>query len=236
MKKARIAALGASLAMTAGLVAAATGATGAYFSDTVSGNASGTIGSIQIAPTNGAGSMALAFTDLLPGTPQTVSVAYTNTGNSTEDVYVVFPDNIALSALNNLGRYGTVHLSSTGAGAVGDVFDSNNLNDNIKSCGAFSQSPTGLLPGCWPVPNQLLVASNLAPGAAGTFAFSFMYASALSNQGPNPGTGVWNTFPVSGQTFGTNSDQSQPTSGSGLPYEIVATQPGINPGAAGTLP
>jgi hypothetical protein len=236
MKIARIAALGASLAMTGGLIAAATGATGAYFSDTVNGDATGTIGSIQISPTNGAASLALAFTNLLPGTPQTVSVAYTNTGTSAEDVYVVFPDDIALSALNNLGRYGTVHLTSSGAGAVGDVFDSNNLNDNITTCGTFSQSPTGSVPGCWPIPNQLLVASNVAPGSAGTFAFSFMYASALSNQGPNPGTGVWNTFPVSGQTHTSNSNPSQATSGSGLPYEIVATQPGITPGAAGTLP
>jgi hypothetical protein len=236
MKKARIAALGASLAITGGLVAAATGATGAYFSDTVNGDATGTIGSIQITPTNGASSMALAFTNLLPGTPQTVTVAYTNTGNSAEDVYIVFPDNIALSALNNLGRYGTVHLSSSGAGAVGDVFDSNNLNDNIGSCGSFSQLPTGSIPGCWPVPSQLLVASDVAPGTAGTFLFSFMYASALSNQGANPGTGVWNTFPVTGQTFTTPSDNSQPASGAGLPYEIVATQPGITPGAAGTLP
>lgn len=230
MKTARIAALGTSLVMTGGLVAAATGATGAYFSDTVNGSVTGTIGSIQITPTNGAASMALAFTNLLPGTPQTVSVAYTNTGTSAEDVYVVFPDDIALSALNNLGRYGTVHLTSSGAGAVGDVFDSNNLNDNVTSCGPFSQA------GCWPVPNQVLVASNLAPGSAGTFVFSFMYASALSNQGPNPGTGVWNTFPVSGQTYTANSDPSQATSGSGLPYEIVATQPGITPGAAGTRP
>ena len=36
--------------------------------------------------------MDLAFSNMLPGDPQTVTVNYQNTGANTEDVYVVFPN------------------------------------------------------------------------------------------------------------------------------------------------
>jgi hypothetical protein len=226
----------AAIVGTVGLVGAtafvASGQTGAYFSDTHTGSISGTIGSIRITPSGGTEStdgsfMDLAFSNLLPGDPQTVTVNYQNTGADTEDVYVVFPNATALSALNNLGRYGTVHLSSSGNGAVGDVFDSANLNDNSGSC------PLGVgTPPCEPLPKDLLIASGVNPGGTGSFSFSFNYASALSGQAPVGSTAYWNTYPVAGQTTTNGTDGS----GNGLPYEIVATQPGVTPGAVGTLP
>ncbi len=100
------------------------------------------------------------------------------------------------------------------------------------------------------------IASNLAKGAAGTFHFSFNYASKLSTQPPSPV--AWNSYPLPGYqgkavdyatcvaptpgglggTYGDCSNNQTtinpadvPSSGSGLPYEIVATQPGITPGA-----
>jgi hypothetical protein len=179
--------------------------------------------------------MDLAFTNLLPGDPQTVSVAYQNTGLNPEDVWITFPNATALSALNDLGRYGTVHLTSSGYGAVGDVFDSANLNDNSTTCGPFSQSPGQ----CWPLPAQLQIASNVTPGNGGTFSFSFMYASKLSTQAPGA---PWNTYPVPAGPYSASNTNGQFTvnasdgTGAGLPYDIVATQVGILPGAAGTLP
>jgi hypothetical protein len=234
----------------------AAGQSGAYFSETHTGAIGGTIGSIHITPSGGTSNGSdvgtdLAFNDLLPGAAQSVTLDYQNTGSSAEDVWIVFNNATALSALNNLGTYGTVHLSATGDGALnnGDIFDSANLNDRSATCGAFSPS------GCWPVPNEVQIAADVAPDATGTFSFSFMYASAIKAQ-PAGLTGQWNTYPIDGYDgsvgyatclassggSASNCSNNQTTvnagdgSGSGLPYEIVATQPGIQPGAVGTHP
>jgi hypothetical protein len=208
-------ALVASVALLGGTAWLAAGATGAYFSDTHSGTISGTVGSIRVTPYGGSGVSGadISFSNMLPGAAQTATVDYQNTGLDPEDVYIVFNNATALSALNNLGTYGEAHLSANGT----PLFDSANLNDNSTSCGPFSPS------GCWPMRSQYLVASNVAPGATGSVSLTFNYASKLKSQGP----GVWNSYPVSGQ-FTTNASEG---SGSGLPYEIVATQPGVTPGS-----
>ena len=182
---------------------------------------------ILITPSGGTGpsSMNLTFNKLLPGAEQTVTVNYQNSGTSREDVYVVFPNATALSALNNLGQYGAVHLSSAGAGSLGDVFDTTNLSDKLTTCGTFSPS------GCWPLLAQYAVARNIEPMTKGSFSFSFEFASAYSKQAPAGTTALWNPFPVTGQTHVVASDGS----GAGLPYEIVATQPGITPGQKGNI-
>jgi hypothetical protein len=235
--KVKCAAIVGTAALLGGTAFVASGSTGAYFSDTHTGAISGTIGSIRITPSGGTAStdgslMDLAFNDMLPGDPQTVTVNYQNTGSNPEDVYVVFPNATALSALNNLGTYGTVHVSSAGTGSVGDIFDSNNLNDNSVTCPVGSTTPPSHPYPCEPLPNELLIASNLTPGAGGTFSFTFNYASALSTQAPVGTTANWNTYPVSGQVTTNAGDGT----GNGLPYEIVATQHGITPGAVGTTP
>ena len=169
--------------------------------------------------------MDLAFNNLLPGDPDTVTVNYQNTGNNPEDVYVVFPNATALSALNSLGSYGTVHLSSAGTGSVGDVFDSANLNDNGTSCPVGSTSQTHPIP-CEPLPGQLLIANNVGPGAGGSFSFSFNYASVVSTQ-PACGWydgGLEHLPRQSGQTTTNSSDGT----GNGLSYRIVATQHGLD--------
>jgi hypothetical protein len=234
--KVRCAAVVGTVALLGGTAFVASGSTGAYFSDTHTGAISGTIGSIRITPSGGTASadhslMDLAFTNMLPGDPQTVTVDYQNTGNNPEDVYIVFPNATALSSLNNLGTFGTVHLSSAGNGAVGDVFDSANLNDNGTSCPVGSFTTTHPTP-CEPLPSQLLIASNVNPGDTGTFSFAFNYASALSTQPAVGTTANWNTYPVAGQVTTNSADGT----GNGLPYEIVATQHGITPGAKGTTP
>ena len=224
--KMRVLTLVATMGLLGGTALVASGSTGAYFSDSVTGGITGTIGSIAITPST---STAIAFSNLLPGAAQTVSVSYSNTGTSPEDVYLTFPNLTALSALNNLGRYGQVHVTSSGYGAVGDVFDSANLNDNVTSCGGFSQTPgSGPTSGCWPLTNNLLLASQVAPGAGGSFTFSFEYASALTTQ-PIVTT-PWNSYPVAGQFTVNGGDGT----GSGLPFDIVATQVGITPGQVGS--
>ena len=187
----------------------------------------GLTNTISITASGGSGRLStdLSFNRLLPGAAQTVSVNYRNSGTGDEDVYVIFPNATALSALNTLGHYGAVHLSSTGTGSIGDVFDSTNLSDNHTTCATFSAT------GCWPLTSQYEIARNIGPTTSGTFSFSFEYASAYNKQAPSGTTGYWNPYPVSGQTTVLATDGS----GSGLPYEIVATQPGVVPGETGKI-
>ncbi len=242
----RVLGLMASVALLGGVAFVASGQTGAYFSQTVQGGITGTVGSIHITPSTATN---ISFSNLLPGAPQSVSVSYENTGSSPEDVYINFNNLTALSALNNLGRYGAVHISSAGYGAVGDVFDSFNLNDNSSTCEQpfVNTPPSGPTSACWPVPNQLLLASNVASGATGSFTFTFEYASALSTQSGNF-TDPWNTYPTAASVACTPSPSAYSPSctngqfvvnpadgsGAGLPFQIVATQVGITPGQVGS--
>lgn len=219
-KKTRFVSVFASLILFFGVLILAVGSTGAYFSDTHPGTITGTIGSIRITPSGGTGNTgtAMNFTNLLPGVPQTVTIGYKNTGANNEDVYIIFNNATALSALNNLGTYGAVTLSANGT----TLFQSANLDDNSTSCGAFKST----LPSCWPLLSQYKVASNVPPGATGSISFSFSYASKLKGQASAGTITSWNVYPVPGQ-FVTNSSDG---TGSGLPYQIAATQVGITPG------
>jgi hypothetical protein len=239
--KSKVIALTASVLLLGGTAFIASGATGAYFSDSVSGGVSGTVGSIDLAADSPLG---INFANLLPGVPSTVQVNFHNSGTSPEDVYLTFPNATALSALNNLGRYGSVTVGANGQGSLGTVFTSYNLNDNGTTCGPFSNSPaTGPTSGCWPVPGQIQLASNVQPGSNEDFTFTFEYATALTGNGP----ATWNTYPASAQSYsqcvaaaGSGCDNDQFTvnpsdgTGSGLPYDLVATQVGITPGQAGS--
>ena len=217
----KTAALVASVALLGGTALIASGATGAYFSDSKPGTISGTVGNVHVSVNGGNGALLsdLHFTNLLPGEAQTVNLNYKNTGSSAEDIYIVFPNATALSALNNLGTFGEAHLSANGT----PLFDSANLKDSSSSCGAFSPS------GCWPLAKQYLLVSNLGAGYTGNLAFSFNYASKLKGQAPEYAAAApWNSYPVTGQTTINSGDT--PATGAGLPYQIVATQHGITPG------
>jgi hypothetical protein len=214
-KLARIAGFTVALGATASLAGFAATGTGAYFSDSSPGTITGSVGSILVSVSGGNGSSStdFHFDRLLPGTPQTATVTFTNTGNSPEDVYLTFPNLTALSSLNNLGTFGSVQVTQADGTTI---FSSSNLNDNSTSCGPFG--PTGGL--CWPLPSQLKVDSNLAPGNSDHATFTFAYPAKLHGTGG----GVWNTYPVAGQ-FTTVANQS----GDGLPIAIVATQVGQTP-------
>lgn len=216
-KKTILGAGGVAVALTMAL--AALGPTGAYFSDTAQGTVTGSVGSIKIAGADGGGTdqLDLTFTNLLPGTVQTVSSRYVNTGLNAQDVWVVFNDDDALHALNDLGHYGEFHVASNGT----EIFASANLNDDADGtpgCGGFSTT------GCWLVPQMIQVGSDVAPGGVGSVSFGFGYGSQLSGQSA-AGGGVWNSYPV-----GTVAVPNPTIVGNGLPYQIVATQVGHAPG------
>jgi hypothetical protein len=223
----RLTALAVTLAAALSLGLVAVGATGAYFSDTHNGAVAGTIGSIKVTTSGGSGADGLdfSFANLLPGEPQTAVVHYTNSGNNAEDVYLKFPNATALSALNNLGTYGEVHVVANGT----EVFASTNLNDRSATCGAFSTT------GCWPLPQTLKVASNVAPGHSGTIKFTFNYASKMKTQPAAGTTAEFNTYPVPAGQYSPSNPDGQTTvnaadgTGSGLPIQIVAVQVGQTP-------
>ncbi len=128
----KLAALGASLAVAGGMIVSASGATGAYFSQTKSGAITGTVGNVAVSTSGGTGDdhLTFAWTNMLPGVPNSVTVNYTNTGTATEDIYLQFPNLTALSALNDLGTYGAASISTAGYGtANGTIFSSTNLRD-----------------------------------------------------------------------------------------------------------
>lgn len=205
----RFSAAAGLLVAALGLAVVGSSTTGAYFSDSKQGNVTGTVGSIKITGSGGNGANGLdeQFNNLLPGEVQTKTVSFANTGTNPEDVWVVFNNPDALHALNDLGTYGEVHITASGT----EVFASANLNDNSRnSCGPLSPQ------GCWPLPQKVKLASNLAPGAGGTFGFGFGYASKLQAQSP-AGGGTWNPYPLASPTA------------SGLPYQLVAVQPGQTP-------
>ncbi len=215
----KAATLVASVALLGGTAWLASGATGAYFSDSKPGTISGTVGNVHVSTNGGYGTNGsdLIFTNLLPGEAQTVSLNYTNTGSGAEDIYLIFPNATALSALNNLGTYGEAHLSANGNA----LFDSANLNDRVSTCGPLLPS------GCWPLKSQYKLVSSLSAGATGTVSLSFSYPSKTKTQAPQYAPApVWNTYPVTGQ----NTVDAADGSGNGLPYAIVATQHGITPG------
>lgn len=213
---------GVAVALTMAL--AALGPTGAYFSDTAQGQVSGTVGSIKVAGADGTGadSLGLTFTNLLPGSPQTVTSRYTNTGLNNQDVWVVFNNPEALHALNDLGTYGEFHLAANGNA----LLDSTNLNDGKSNlavtgntCGPFGAG-AGL---CNPLLPSYKLASDMAPGVTGNVSFTFAYAGKSVHQS-EAGGGTWNAFPVA------QKNGADPTiAGYGLPYQIVATQVGQQP-------
>ncbi|MEO7007087.1 MAG: hypothetical protein ABI065_08650 [Terrimesophilobacter sp.] len=219
----RGAALFATLALLGGTVWVAAGTTGAYFSDTHSGTVAGTVGAIAVTPYGGSGDthMDLSFDRLLPGEPQTVTVNYQNTGDSAEDVWIVFNNATALSALNNLGTYGHVNLSANNS----TLFNSSNLNDRVETCGTLAPN------GCWPLAKQYRVASSVAPGATGNISFTFALASKTVTRPDH-----FNVYPASEHAYLQSNNWNDQRfidpadgSGNGLPYQIVATQKGVTP-------
>jgi hypothetical protein len=196
----KIAAFVASMAGTAALVGGAVVGTGAYFEDSKTGNTvTGTMGSIQIEGHDGTGQNSLdaVFTNMLPGEAHSKTLRYSNTGLNNEDVYIQF-DPAATHALNQLGRFGEMHVLSNGT----EIFGSKNLNDNGATCPAGTAD-------CNPLPTQLKLGDNVEPGHTGSFTVSF-----------TPGAKFKNPALYGQQLLN-------------LPYTLVATQHGINPGQQG---
>jgi hypothetical protein len=217
-----IAALGASGA----LVAAATGATGAYFTDSHNGSINASTGTVKVSTSD----LSLNFSGLLPGDFQTKDVTYWAEGSGAEDIWLVLPTDGSADALNKvpsdnpndptpLGRYGHFALSSP-AGS----FTSFNLASSAESgshsgpsCSVNADGHGGSsaqaadrndysVPFC-PVPGAILLSSNLTAGQSGTAHITFGFTK-LMNSVAQQGLGL--------------SDVAD--------FKIEATQHGVLPG------
>jgi hypothetical protein len=214
--------------------AASIGISGAYYSDSKAGAITGANGTISVTGWGGSGgnNLDLAFNNLLPGVAQTVVANFKNTGTTPQDVYIVF-NQTALSALSNLGSYGEVHMSINGA----ETFVSKDLNDHPVDQGLVDYMGNVIKT----VPQKYKVASDLAPGAIGSWSFSFNLDGVRTT---GSGGGVWNTYPLvasgtpagtgypnDGNIAGYNQHYFNATdgTGAGLPYKIVAVQVGQQP-------
>jgi hypothetical protein len=218
----KVGAVGTTFAMAGALAIAASGTTGAYFSQTKDGAVTGTFGAVTLSTSE----TTFAWTNMMPGEQKSAAVDFTNTGTGPQDFYLVFPNATALSSLNDLGSYGEAHILVDGV----EKFASKNLNDRY-TCGTPGANGG---PEACPVPQKLLLASNVAKDASNTFTFQFNYAGKLgdANLTATPtrpassgGVGVFNTYPA---VDGQKTIEAGVT-GDGLPYQIVAVQVGQQP-------
>ena len=253
-----------ALAVVGGLVVFAAHATGAYFSDSHNGTLGGTVGNIKLSTAGGIvgqdQGIDFAWNNMLPGVVYSAPMQVTNTSSSNaEDLYMVFPNLTALSALNQLGTYGAVTITVNGA----NVFQST-TSTTTRSVA----TPSARAERC----GQLLLASNVpANSGAVSVIFKFEYAAKMTAQEPG---GLFNQYPVlasagnpcltgdavkaadgsisamtsTSEPYMTSSGASDSSTNtyyaqvtvnpsdidtSGLPFQIVATEPGIAPNTPG---
>lgn len=230
MLKFKIIGLALALVLIAGLVAVASGATGAYFSEVKDGGKiDGTVGKVRVNTSN----MVLNFANLMPGEPQTVRVDYQNVGTGNQDIWMVFPDRDALHAINDYGTFAEVTVSDSNSGTV---FYSNNLNDRPNN-------------GTTPLPKAVRLVRSIPAGGSGTLSFTFMYAAKLGGgyvdgtgaykayTAHAAGGGLWNPYPLpaAANVPPATGNYYEPTPGiellskAGLPYQVAATQVDIAP-------
>ncbi len=226
-KAVRLAGFVGAIGASAALVGFAATGTGAYFTDSHTGEVDASTGHVQldINPADGK----LSFADLLPGEYKTQTVHYAAHGTGAEDVWLVFPTgnpnpseaftgnpDDGAPAPGALGRYG--HFAVT---APAGSFTSYNLSNPGTSSGHTGSScPTDAnghggsnqqatdkndssVPFCAP-PNAILLDSNLTNGATGSATFAFGFTPLLTGPQDAPLSKV-------------------------VSYKIVATQHGIRP-------
>jgi hypothetical protein len=145
------------------------------------------------------GDTQISFTKMLPGAAQSDTVTYRNNGANAQDVWVVFDE----EALGD--GSGTKGLNSLGT--YGEVHVASNGTEIFGSKNlndrASTCPPGEGDPACNPLPHMLKLVGDLQPGATGAMQFSFTPGAKFKNV---QGAPILN-----------------------LPYQLVATQPGIAP-------
>jgi hypothetical protein len=229
-KALRLAGFAGALCASGALLGTSISGTGAYFTDSHSGQINTSTGTVRVTTDPGDNGQ-LNFTNLLPGEYQDQPITYTAAGTGAEDIWLVFPttstggSNPSEAFTGNpndavgggLGRYGHFAVSSTN----GAHFTSYNLNNPSTSPGdpgpSCTTDPNGWggsnqqatdktdhsVPWCAPA-NAILLASNLTNGQGGTATLTFGFTPLLRS--------------------GQGASLSKLVS-----YQIVATQHGVTP-------
>ena len=210
-----VGALGAS----AGLVGLGVSSTGAYFTASQNGSLNASSGHLKLSVSN----PNLNFQDLVPGDYQTQNINYATDSTGHEDLWLVFPPSAGYDAFTapkdvsggGLGRYGHFAVSTDGNGN----FTSYNLQNSdagsagepvcpvdVNGDGGSNQQATSTTdtPPLCGVPAAIKLTSNLPTGSTGTIAVTFGI------------TGRWT---------------AQNAAVASVPFQIVATQPGVRPDA-----
>lgn len=239
----RLGGFAAALAASAGLVAAASGTTGAYFSDSHPGTFEATSGHLKLNITDPT-QLALNFTDLIPGQDQTKTISYTtdSSSNVKEDIWIVFPTDTAAEQLayaefsggknqfgyadGGLGRYGHFKVGANGHTA----FESTNLANQPTYSGTPAVAGPPYTPGCTVDANGDGGESQPATSPTDTsmgycgVPFKILLASNVST-GTTGSVNV--TFGLTGKQVTQNQTEFLPNR---VTYQIVATQHGVMPG------
>jgi hypothetical protein len=158
MRRNRVKILVAGLALSVlgagGLAFAGVASSGAYFSDTVTANQPSSIAYVALgSPT----SNSAAFSNLLPGTPQSRVISVTNTGTVAEDVYLKEYAAIGLPSDDSTPSLLTVSFSAPSSG-----LNSSPANLSPQSVLVYSELPSG-------ASFNLTVTLSLALSAGGTY-------------------------------------------------------------------
>jgi hypothetical protein len=220
MRKAvKIAGFVVALGASAGLVAAAASGTGAYFTDSHSGAISASTGGVHV----NTGNLNLNFTGLLPGQYGTQDITYQAAGTAPEDIWLVLPS-VGADAFKGtggsaaaLGRYG--HFAVSGPAGTFTSFNLASAGtgthagnscyvDPVTGLGGSSTEAdtTATLVDYCPVPNAILLSSNLPYSQSGTAHITFGVTTLLKDP----------------------AAQDQPSAPVAL-FSIVATQHGVVP-------
>jgi hypothetical protein len=203
----RVAGFTAAVGVTALLVGLAATGTGAYFTDSKSGTINASTGGVHVNTSD----LTLNFATLLPGEFKTNTVSYTAAGTGAEDIWLVLPTDGSADAFTgtpgtasgnaSLGRYGHVavtspegsftsyNLATAGTGTHSGLSCAVDANGHGGS--NVQAATTADFPAFCPVPNAILLSSNLTYGQSGsadvTFGFTkLMKAAAAQDSAMGP--------------------------------------------------
>jgi len=155
--KGRIVALGATLVVAGGLVVAAGGTTGAYFSDSNLTSQSSTIARVAI---NTPQSSSVAFSNLLAGDSQSRIFTVTNTGTVPANIFIKRYPVTGLPSGDSSPSKLSVGFTSAASGLYSDTADAS--------------------------PASVLIASSVAPGASFTYTLTLTLDSSAGGTWDSP--------------------------------------------------
>jgi hypothetical protein len=222
-KTTRIAAFIGTLGASATLIGMAATNTGAYFTDSESGQIAGQTGHLTVDQRGG--SYNLNFDNLVPGEYKDRTVAYHTGGDTNEDIWLYFPAGTQYGAFTGakgavdsysdggMGRFGHFAVKDNAGNPQFSSYNLQNQADGTSGCadanghgsGPQATSETNTPPFCG-VPHYMLLESNLPSGSDRSFTM---------------------TFGVTGK----QTEQGQYAPPANVPFQVVATQHGVRPDA-----